>query len=55
MREAFLKAWDIFRRALGTTYRESHSIKWTARVAGFYFGGALILSCIVYHVASLFY
>ncbi len=41
--------------ALSTTYRESHSIKWTARVAGFYFGGALILSCIVYHVASLFY
>ena len=40
--------------ALSTTYRESHSLKWTARVAGFYIGGALILSCIVYHVAALF-
>lgn len=40
--------------ALGTTYRESHSLKWTAKIAGFYVGSALILSCIVYHVASLF-
>ena len=41
--------------ALSTTYRESHSLKWTARVAGFYIGGALILSCIVYHIALLFF
>lgn len=40
--------------ALSTTYRESHSLKWTARVAIFYFGSALLLSCIVYHLASLF-
>jgi len=40
--------------ALSTTYRESHSLKWTARIAGFYIGSALILSCIVYHIASLF-
>ncbi len=40
--------------ALSTTYRESHSIKWTARVAGFYVFGALLLSCIVYHVTALF-
>ena len=40
--------------ALSTTYRESHSLKWTARVAAFYIGGALILSCIVYHIAALF-
>ena len=40
--------------ALSTTYRESHSLKWTARVAGFYIGSALILSGIVYHIASLF-
>ena len=40
--------------ALSTTYRESHSLKWTARVALFYIGGALILSCIVYHIAALF-
>lgn len=40
--------------ALSTTYRESHSLKWTARVAGFYIGGALLLSCVVYHIAVLF-
>ncbi len=40
--------------ALSTTYRESHSLKWTARVALFYIGGALVLACIVYHIAVLF-
>ncbi len=40
--------------ALATTYRESHSLRWTARVALFYIGSALLLSCIVYHSASLF-
>lgn len=40
--------------ALITTYRESHSFKWTARVALFYVGCALLLSCIVYHTTSLF-
>ncbi len=40
--------------ALSTTYRESHSLTWTARVAAFYVCGALLLSCIVYHIAALF-
>ena len=40
--------------ALSTTYRESHSFRWTARVALFYFGCALMLACVVYHVTSLF-
>ena len=40
--------------ALTTTYRESHSLKWTAKVALFYIGSALLLSCIVYHIASIF-
>jgi len=40
--------------ALSTTYRESHSLKWTARIAGFYVCGALVLACVVYHIASLF-
>ncbi len=40
--------------ALSTTYRESHSLKWTARIAAFYVCGALVLSCIVYHIAALF-
>ncbi len=40
--------------ALSTTYRESHSVKFTAKVAGFYFGAALLLSCVVYHIANIF-
>ena len=40
--------------ALSTTYKESHSFAWTAKTAGFYVCAALVLSCIVYHIASLF-
>ncbi|MBP3798706.1 MAG: ferrous iron transporter B [Ruminococcus sp.] len=40
--------------ALSTTYKESHSLKWTVRVALFYICNALIVSCVVYHVAKLF-
>ncbi len=40
--------------ALSTTYKESHSLKWTAKTAGFYILAALILSCIVYHIALPF-
>ncbi|MBQ1433171.1 MAG: ferrous iron transporter B [Ruminococcus sp.] len=40
--------------ALSTTYKESHSLKWTVRVALFYICNALIVSCVVYHVANLF-
>ncbi|MCR4896963.1 MAG: ferrous iron transport protein B [Lachnospiraceae bacterium] len=40
--------------ALSTTYKESHSLKWTAKTAGFYIVAALILSCIVYHIALPF-
>ena len=40
--------------ALSTTYRESHSLKWTARIAAFYVCGALVLACIVYHISALF-
>ncbi len=40
--------------ALSTTYRESHSLKWTAGIASFYVCGALVLSCAVYHITSLF-
>ena len=39
--------------ALSTTYRESHSLKWTARIAAFYVCGALVLSFIVYHIAHI--
>ncbi|MCR4851297.1 MAG: ferrous iron transporter B [Lachnospiraceae bacterium] len=40
--------------ALSTTFKESHSLKWTAKTAGFYIVAALILSCIVYHIAAPF-
>ncbi|HQM00016.1 MAG TPA: ferrous iron transporter B [Ruminococcus flavefaciens] len=40
--------------ALSTTYKESHSLKWTFKVALFYICNALVLSCIVYHIANLF-
>lgn len=39
--------------ALASTYRESHSLKWTLKIAGYYTCMALLLSCIVYHVAAL--
>ena len=40
--------------ALSTTYKESHSLKWTVKIALFYICNALVLSCIVYHIADLF-
>ncbi len=40
--------------ALSTTYKESHSLKWTVKTAGFYVVAALVLSCIVYHIALPF-
>lgn len=39
--------------ALSTTYRETHSLKWTARLAGFFMVSSLIIACITYHVARL--
>lgn len=40
--------------ALSTTYKESHSLLWTVKVSLFYICNALVLSCIVYHIADLF-
>ena len=36
--------------ALASTHRESHSLKWTVRIALYYTVMALLLSCIVYHI-----
>lgn len=41
--------------ALASTYRESHSLKWTLKIAAYYTCMALLLSCVIYHVASLFF
>ena len=40
--------------AIASTYQESHSLKWTLRIALYYIVTALILSGITYHVANLF-
>ena len=37
--------------AMGTTYRETRSVKWTAAIAGYYFAISLGLAFIVYHIA----
>lgn len=39
--------------ALASTYRETHSLKWTARIAAYYTCAALLLSCLLYHIAAL--
>lgn len=41
--------------ALATTLQETHSIKWTLRIAGYYMGVALLLSAIAYHVGLLIF
>lgn len=39
--------------ALASTHRESHSLKWTVKIALYYTGMSLLLSCIVYHIGLL--
>ena len=39
--------------ALAATYQETHSVKWTARIALYYTGVALILAGIAYHIGLL--
>ena len=41
--------------ALAATARETHSVKWTAKVGAFYTVAALIVSCIVYHIRLLIF
>jgi len=39
--------------ALVATVRETHSVKWIAKIGVFYTAAALLVSCIVYHVGLL--
>ena len=39
--------------ALPATARETHSVKWTAKIGVFYTGAALLVACIVYHIGLL--
>ena len=41
--------------ALAATARETHSVKWTAKIGAFYTVAALIVSCIVYHIGLLIF
>lgn len=41
--------------ALAATARETHSVKWTAKIGVFYTITALIISCIVYHVGLIIF
>lgn len=41
--------------ALASTYRETHSIKWTLKIAAYYTYMALLLSCIIYHIGLLIF
>ena len=40
--------------AVASTYNETHSVKWTVRISIYYICMALLMSCVVYHVAALF-
>ena len=40
--------------AVASTYNETHSAKWTVRIAIYYICMALVLSFAVYHIAALF-
>ena len=39
--------------ALAATARETHSVRWTAKIGVFYTAAALLVSCIVYHIGLL--
>lgn len=41
--------------AVATTLQETHSLKWTLRIAGYYIGVALLMSAIAYHVGLLIF
>ena len=41
--------------ALGAASQETHSLKWTIRIALYYIGTSLILACIAYHIGLLLF
>ena len=41
--------------ALVATYSETHSAKWTIKIALYYIFTALLLSCLTYHISGLFF
>lgn len=41
--------------ALSATLHETHSAKWTLRIALYYIASALIWACLTYHIAGIFF
>lgn len=41
--------------ALGAASQETHSLKWTLRIALYYIGMSLVLACVVYHIGMLIF
>lgn len=41
--------------AFNATLQETHSAKWTLRIALYYMFSALVLACLTYHIACLFF
>ncbi len=41
--------------ALAATARETHSVKWTAKIGVFYTLAALLVACVVYHIGLLLF
>lgn len=41
--------------ALSAASQETHSLKWTVRVALYYIGMSLVLACVVYHIGLLIF
>lgn len=39
--------------SLSAAAHETHSLKWVLRIAGYYIGMSLVISCIVYHLALI--
>jgi len=37
------------------TFHESHSLKWTLRIVGYYIGVSLIMAFIAYHVGLVIF
>lgn len=41
--------------ALGSTYQETHSLKWTATIVGYYLALTLVLAFIMYHIGLVIF
>ena len=41
--------------ALAATARETHSVRWTAKIGVFYTLASLLIACIVYHIGVLLF